>query len=150
MPCRISRSGFCNAGLPVALLPQHHLRCHRQCYHLCLGGGAIGSGATSSKEEECAIAPQRKPPTPSPAPAALQVGDSGQRTCLTSILFSISTLQLSTQPPAAHQLVLLPRSPTRVATLVLTGSAGRQVGPKLSVMIGVLQNYLMPKKVSQS
>lgn len=129
-PCRVSRSGLCDIGLPVALLPQHHLCRHRQCHHLRPGGGTVGSGTASPEEEERVIAPQRKSPTPSPATAALSAGDSRQGTCLTSIFFSISTLQLSTQPPAAHQLTLSPRSPAGVATLILTGSAGRQVGQR--------------------
>lgn len=91
--CRISRSGFCDVGLPVALLPQHHLRRHRQRHYLRPGGGAVGPGAAPPEETECVIAPQRKPPSLSPATAALPAGDRGQRT---SVLLSISTLQLST------------------------------------------------------
>lgn len=149
MSRRISRSGLCDVGLPVALLPQHHLRRHRQRHHLRPGGGAVGSSAASPEEEECVIAPQCKPPTSSPATSALTPGHSRQGTCLTSILLPISTLQLSTQPPAAYQLTLPPRSPAGVTALILTGSAGRQVNQRHSVIIRmiVLQNDVISGKV---
>lgn len=80
--CRSTRAGLCDAGLPPALLPQHHLRRHRRRCHLRPGGGAAGSGCPPPEEAQCPAAQrrQRESAPPPPAPAAVPPGHTGPGT----------------------------------------------------------------------
>lgn len=81
LPLRSSRTGLCDIGLSPALLPQHHLRRHRQRRHLRPGGGVARFGAAPPEEAERPAAQRRKrelaSPPPPPAAAAVPSGHLG-------------------------------------------------------------------------
>ena len=85
LPLRSSRTGLCDTGLSPALLPQHHLRRHRQRRHLRPGGGVARFGAPPPEEAERPAAQRRKrelaSPPPPPAAAAVPSSHLGPGPC---------------------------------------------------------------------
>lgn len=103
---RSPRPGLCDSGLPPALLPQHHLRRHRQRCHLRPGGGLAGVSPPSSEEAKRPAAPRCKrelasPPPPS-APAAVPSGHIGPRPHTSRRFRSLPRLPHRSRPVQLH------------------------------------------------
>lgn len=69
------RAGVCDLGEPARVLPQHHLRHHRQLRHLRAGGGPAGAGPAPPAEAQQPHVAAR-PPAAAPR-AALPPGGPG-------------------------------------------------------------------------
>lgn len=98
-PCRSARAGLCDVGLPSAVLPQHHLRGHRECHHLRVGCRVAGLGASSSEEEECSASHWCKGSLPPPTTvAAVPLGHLRSRPHASRWTGFLSWLPLCSRP----------------------------------------------------
>lgn len=149
-------SGLCDAGLSPALLPQHHLRRHRQRGHIRPSGGTAGAGSSPPEETQHSVA--KKCPrelTAPPASPAVPFGHPGPEQHASRRSGSLSwagqcsrPLQLHTSGTTAAVWNHVPlHAFTGLASVILRSCSGCQVrGRVIPPAVQMLPFYLRCKQ----